>query len=221
MPLHAGTTKIVASVAQLDDAELLAATQALSRELSDLRKAPVVEDYAGPILMTGVAADQILHTLLVDELGGTPLPKSDRVGDRRSTDTALVGKLGKRILPLGVSVIDDPAPTKVGGVVVLPAAKFDDEGVATQRVSLVENGTLQRLVMSRTPRKGFEHSNGHGYASSGSPVRGAHRERVRDVDPRGDRCRAQAARDRGGEGRGATRTSSSSRSSTPEAPCRR
>ncbi len=171
MPLHAGTTKIVYSPAQLDDAALLAAAQDVSRELTELRNAPVVDDYAGPVLVTGVAADQILRDLLVGELGGTPLPKSDRVGDRSSRDTALVGKLGKRILPLGVSVVDDPLPAKVGGVVVMGAAKFDDEGIAAQRVSLVENGTLKRLLMSRTPRKGFEHSSGHGYSSGTSPVR--------------------------------------------------
>nr|HEX4317922.1 metallopeptidase TldD-related protein [Kofleriaceae bacterium] len=171
MPLHAGTSIWAPTVAQLPpDAELVAAAERVSRELSDLRKAPVVDDYAGPILVRGVAADQILRGLLVEELGGTPPPKSDRPGSRNS-DGALVSKLTKRILPLGVSIVDDPAPRKVGAAAVLPSARFDDEGVAPQKVSIVENGTLKRFLMSRTPRKGFEHSNGHGYSAGGAPVR--------------------------------------------------
>jgi hypothetical protein len=169
MPLQAGTRRFAKSLDQLPgEAELVAAAQAVSRELSDLRKAPTVDDYAGPVLVSGVAAAQVLRGLLVDELGGTPLPKSDRVGAHADTDTALIGKLGKRILPVGVSVVDDPAATKVGGVTVGPAARFDDEGIPPQKVSIVENGTLKHLVMSRTPRKGFEHSNGHGYSAGGA-----------------------------------------------------
>ena len=168
MPLHAGTTIWAASVAQLPpDAELVAAAEAVSRELSDRRKAPLAEDYAGPVLVTGLAADEMLRALLVDELGGTPPPKSDMPGGHGAAEGALIGKVGKRILPLGASLVDDPA-AHAG---VLPAARFDDEGIATQRVSVVENGALKRLVMSRTPRKGFEHSNGHGYSAGGGPVR--------------------------------------------------
>ena len=37
----------------------------------------------------------------------------------------------------------------------------DDEGIAGQRVLLIDRGILRRFLMSRTPRKGFEHSNGH------------------------------------------------------------
>ena len=44
---------------------------------------------------------------------------------------------------------------------------FDDQGIPGQRVVLVENGVLKNFLLSRTPVKGFQNSNGHGRASYG------------------------------------------------------
>jgi hypothetical protein len=43
--------------------------------------------------------------------------------------------------------------------------------VPAQKVSLVENGIFKRFLMSRIPRKGFEHSNGHAASTPNAPVR--------------------------------------------------
>ena len=173
MPLHGAINFWAPTVAQLPaEADMIAATDKLSKELSDRRKAPIVDDYGGPILFTGIAADQVVRAMLAENLGGTPAPKTDRPGARESFgETQLAGKVGVRILPLGMSVVDDPTVKTIGKTPVIAIGKFDEEGVATQKVSLVENGTFKRFLMSREPRKGFDHSNGHGYTTSSSGAR--------------------------------------------------
>ena len=176
MPLGDALGWLVPTLDQLPrEADMVARVEALSRELTQLRAAPILEDYAGPVLFDGVAAGQIMRVLLATNLGGTPAPKGDRPGSRESGESELFGKLGQRVLPAGVTVIDDPglesASTRDGKIALVGAYKIDDEGVAAQRVSLIENGKLVRFLMSRTPRPGFAHSNGHGRASLDVAVR--------------------------------------------------
>jgi TldD protein len=172
MPLHDGFDVWVRAADELPAAPVLVARAlALSRELSALRAAPVVDDYAGPILFENLAAGQVLHALVVDDFGGTPGMRSDRPGGHRIGESELAGKVGQRILPASVSVVDDPTRTKVDDQLMFGIERFDEEGVPVQKVSLVENGVFKRFVMSREPRKGFEHSNGHAASTSRDPVR--------------------------------------------------
>jgi hypothetical protein len=153
------------------DAEMVAQVEKLSRELSDLRKAPIVDDYSGPVLFRGAAAGQVVRAMLAEDFSGTPAPKGDHPGARSIGESALVSKLGQRILPVGTSVVDDPTLEKLAGQRLSGHYQFDDEGIAAQKVSLVENGIFKRFLMSRTPRKGFDHSTGHGRSTPMSPVR--------------------------------------------------
>ena len=52
---------------------------------------------------------------------------------------------------------------------VAGAYATDDEGVQAQDVSLVEDGVLKNLLMSRAPVKGMDASNGHGRGGSVLP----------------------------------------------------
>jgi len=172
MPLHDGFDIWVRAENDLPaSAELVARVEALSRELTALRVAPIVEDYAGPVLFDGLAAGQVLHALVVDDFAGTPGMRSDRPGGHRLGDTELAGKVGQRILPTNVAVVDDPTRATVDDQLMLGTLRFDEEGVPVQKVSLVEKGVFKRFVMSRAPRKGFEHSNGHAASTSSDPVR--------------------------------------------------
>jgi predicted Zn-dependent protease len=65
-------------------------------------------------------------------------------------------------MPSGFSVVDDPALTQLGGVPLLGHYATDDEGIAAEKVTLIEDGKLRGFLMSRTPRRGVDHSNGHG-----------------------------------------------------------
>jgi hypothetical protein len=150
--------------------ELVAQVEQLSKQLSALRTAPVVDDYAGPIVFDGVAAPDLLRTLLADELAGTPAVKSDHAGAQADA-SALAGKVGQRVLPAGTTVVDDPTIKRLGTQALGGATRFDDEGVPAAKVSLIEDGVFKRFLMSRIPRKGFPQSNGHGVATAFSAPR--------------------------------------------------
>jgi len=77
-------------------------------------------------------------------------------------DNPWSSRVGLRVLPKGFSVIDDPGLSRWDGTTLLGGYPIDDEGVVAQRVELVQNGILRRLLMSRTPSKEFRGSNGHG-----------------------------------------------------------
>lgn len=172
MPIHDTVEFWAATVDQLPtEADMLAQVEKLSGELSALRKAPVVDDFAGPVLFRGIAAGQVVRILLSENLSGSLGMRPDRPGGTAWGDSELVGKLGQRILPVGISIVDDPTVQKVGKLPLLGATPFDEEGIPAQRVSLVESGTLKNFLMSRLPRKGFEHSNGHAASTQWAPTR--------------------------------------------------
>jgi hypothetical protein len=172
MSLHDTVSFSAATFDQLPaEKDMVARVEELSREISALRKAPIVDDYGGPVLFRGDAAAQVMRALLAENFSGTPAPKGDRPGMRGMGESELVGKVDQRILPPGVTIVDDPTIDKLAGQVLTGHYHFDDEGIAAQRVSLVENGVFKRFLMSRAPRKGFEHSTGHGRATPVSPAR--------------------------------------------------
>lgn len=172
MPLHDSIVFVAPTLDQLPrEADMLAQIDALSKQLSALRKAPIADDYAGPVVFRGTAAGRVVRALLAEDLAGTPAPKGSRPGMRMVGESELVGKVGQRILPAGVSVADDPTLARLAGQPLTGHFAFDEEGIAARRVSLVEDGVFKRFLMSRTPRKGFEHSTGHGRSTQLSPVR--------------------------------------------------
>lgn len=147
-----------------DDALIADARQAAT-ELDEIRSAPLVEDYSGPILFEGIAAPELLYNTLAGSLGGTPPETASEQSFRTRTESPFVGQVGQRVLPAGFRVEDDPTIDRLGGAPLAGCYKFDDEGVAAQKVTLIEDGVLKNFLMSRTPREGFLHSNGHGRAT--------------------------------------------------------
>jgi TldD protein len=172
MPIHDTASWWVQTFDQLPpEADMVARAEAMSKQLSAIRKAPVTTDYAGPVLFSELAGAQLVRALLADEFLGTPPPKSDRPGSRWFSESQLVGKVGQRILPATMTIIDDPTVTRVGKQVLIGGLRFDEEGMPTQKVTLVENGTFKAFLMSRIPRKGFDHTNGHAASSAYSSLR--------------------------------------------------
>lgn len=171
MPLHDAWSVAVEAEDKLpSDAELLAQAKRLSAELSALKRAPIVDDYDGPVVFEQQAAGQVVRALLHEELSGTPPVKSGGAG-QHNEDSELAGKVDKHILPLGTSVVDDPGLHQLDHQWLGGGCTFDEEGVPCQKVSVVENGTFKRFLMSRIPRKGFEHSNGHAVSTPMTSVR--------------------------------------------------
>src|SRR5262249_61188579 len=60
-----------------------------------------------------------------------------------------------------------PTTERINGVDLNGYYKFDDDGVAAQKVTVVDKGILKNFLMSRSPISGFETSNGHGRKAPG------------------------------------------------------
>ena len=127
----------------------------LSGQIAALQKAPLVEPFAGPTLLTGRAAAVFFHEVLGHRLEGF------RQKDASEGQT-FTSKIGQPILPDFITVRDDPTTKEVRGEVLLGYYPFDDEGVPAQNVTLVDHGILKNFLMSRSPLINFPHSNGHG-----------------------------------------------------------
>lgn len=146
----------------LDEASLRKAAQRLGSELTELRRAPLAPDYYGPVLFSGTAAPQIVQELLANSVVGTPVP----------SEGPWARRLQRRVLPANVNLVDDPTAERLQNQPLLGSYVVDDEGVAAQKVTLVERGQLRSLLMSRTPSRDFQTSNGHGRAGYASWPRG-------------------------------------------------
>jgi predicted Zn-dependent protease len=145
--------------------ELVAAVRNMAEELNALTRAPVMEDYIGPVLFTGQASAEVFAQVLAPHFSGQRPPLSDRSQMPSFGITSkLVRRINRRILPRDLSIQDNPTLQRFGSVNLIGAFPVDDEGVATNPVPLVENGILKTLLMSRRPRKLIQHSNGHGRA---------------------------------------------------------
>jgi len=149
-------------------ADMEKSVRAMARELVAMRLAPVAASGAGAVVFEGLAAAQLIKVLIADQLGGTPPPKTaSAASDDGGQQSALASKLGQKVAAPILSVVDDPlidhAPG-AGKAALYGAYKIDDEGVPAKRVSLIEHGVLKSLLMSRTPRREIQRSNGHARA---------------------------------------------------------
>ncbi len=143
-----------------DQAEVLAKTVALAKNLDELRMAPITEPFNGPAILSGRAAAVFFHEVLGHRLEG----QRQRGDDEGQTFTKL---LNKPILPNFLSVADDPTLAAFDGHPLSGHYLFDDEGQPAQRVQLVDKGVLKTFLMSRQPIASFANSNGHGRAETG------------------------------------------------------
>jgi predicted Zn-dependent protease len=136
-------------------------------ELMALRAAPAAQDYTGPVLFDARAAAPLLAQILGPAINGarppvsfTPVMEQLLTGLGGKSDW--VTRIGARVLPASVTLIDDPFAKESGGKALIGSYEVDEEGVPAQKVTLVENGTLKNELMSRRPGPDFDASNGHG-----------------------------------------------------------
>src|SRR5579862_419800 len=138
-----------------DDAAVDKRIHVLLNEVSALDHAPLVDPFAGPAMLTGRATAVFFHEVLGHRLEGF------RQKDIAEGQT-FTKKIGEQILPSFISVKDDPTEARLNGQMLLGYYPFDDEGVASQNVHLVDDGVLKTFLMGRSPLVDVPHSNGHG-----------------------------------------------------------
>lgn len=167
MPLHNFYAVYAASPADLPGPpDVAKALDHAGTQLMALRASPLVSDYTGPVLFDAPAAGSLLAQALAPSLSGARPPLSmvpafDEILDRMGGRSEWSGRVNTRVLPATVSLVDDPTLKDFKGQPLLGSYEVDDEGVAAQRVSLVENGILKNELMSRRPGPDFSASNGH------------------------------------------------------------
>ena len=138
-----------------DDKTVLARVHTMIEETQALDQAPLVDPYAGPALLTGRAAAVFFHEVFGHRAEGF------RQKDINEGQT-FTSKVGEKILPDFISIKDDPTEAQFAGQMLLGHYSFDDEGVPSRTVSLVDHGVLKTFLMSRSPLVNIPNSNGHG-----------------------------------------------------------
>jgi predicted Zn-dependent protease len=136
-------------------------------ELMALRLSQPAQDYTGPVLFDARAAAPLVAQVLGPALNGARPPVAfqpvmeqflSNVGGKSDW----VSRIGSRVLPTSVTVVDDPGAKDFGGKSLIGGYRVDDEGVPADKITAVENGMLRGLLMSRRPGPDSDKSNGHG-----------------------------------------------------------
>jgi predicted Zn-dependent protease len=148
LPDRAGVEKMVRDVAE---------------KVTALRAAPVIEPYTGPAILRGRAAGVFFHEIFGHRIEG----HRQKDEDEGQTFTS---RVGQSVLPDFLSVVDDPTLARIGDTDLNGTYRYDDEGVAAEKVQLVDHGILKGFLMSRSPIAKFPRSNGHGRRQPGSAV---------------------------------------------------
>jgi TldD protein len=139
-------------------------------ELMTLRSSQPAQDYTGPVLFEARAAAPLLAEVLGPNLNGArpPIafrPVMEQFLSNIGGKSDWVGRLGARVLPASVTVVDDPSAKEYKGTPLLGGYKVDEEGVRAEKVTVAESGVLKQLLMSRRPGSDSNQSNGHGRAA--------------------------------------------------------
>jgi predicted Zn-dependent protease len=147
-----------------DDATVLKAVERMIQDLQALRKAPVVEPFAGPAILSGRAAAVFFHEIFGHRIEGHRLKNVD-------DSQTFKRKLNQPVLPEAFSIHFDPTVRQAAGQDLAGHYTFDNQGVRARRVTVVDRGVFKAFLMSRSPIDGFPSSNGHGRKQVGfSPV---------------------------------------------------
>ena len=140
-----------------------AAVNRVGSDLSKLLRAPTVEPFIGPAILSGRAAGVFFHEIFGHRVEG------HRQKDEGEGQT-FTKSVGSPVLPDFLSVVFDPTRKSIENVDLNGYYSYDDEGVKAAPVTVVENGILKTFLMSRSPIHGFDHSNGHGRRQPGLEV---------------------------------------------------
>jgi TldD protein len=145
------------------DAVIEAAIERVAKDLVGLLKAPVVDPFIGPAILSGRASGVFFHEIFGHRVEG------HRQKDETEGQT-FTKSVNAAVLPDFLSVVFDPTKRKVAGIDLNGFYRFDDEGIPGRSLTVVDKGILKTFLMSRSPILGFSHSNGHGRRQPGAEI---------------------------------------------------
>ena len=135
----------------------------VGQKLDDMMRAPIVDPFVGPAILSGSAAGVFFHEIFGHRVEG------HRQKDEGEGQT-FTRSLNAPVLPDFLSVVFDPTRKTLNSVDLNGWYQYDDEGVPARPITAVENGILKTFLMSRAPIKGFPNSNGHGRRQPGAEI---------------------------------------------------
>lgn len=135
--------------------DVRAAAREMLADLAALKQAPSTAPFSAPALLDPSVAAAVMLAV------GTRLTGEEE----RNPNGAQIfrDKLGKPVLPEDLTLVDDPTVPGLAG-----SYAFDSQGMPARRVTLIEKGRLESLLLSRYPVIGFSKSNGHARSSPGA-----------------------------------------------------
>lgn len=131
-------------------------------EIRMIKAAPYLGPAAVPAILDSDNSGVFFHEVIGHRLEG----------ERQTNPTSggtFKGKVGEKVAPDIVTLVDDPTMASFKGLTLNGHYQFDEEGIAAQRVSLIEKGVLKGYLKSRSPVPGFAKSNGHGRTEKDDP----------------------------------------------------
>lgn len=149
--------------------QLLAQTRAMSERIQKMRQASTVERYNGPVLFEDSAAAEIFAQVFAPGLVTSRTPVADdprfamvftQMMARMGLTDTFVDKIGGRVLPDSVQVVNNPKIDEYKKLKLLGAYTIDDDAVMSQEVPLVQNGILKTLLATRVPVQAVAESTG-------------------------------------------------------------
>ena len=157
----------VAKLSELPTREkLLHDTKEALETLKALRQAPIVEEeYRGPVLFSPDAADDVVASLI----GNNVLGRKPQLGAPNRTTGTFATSYKSRVLPPFLDVVDDPTLKEFQGKSLTGSYEVDSEGVKAQEVEIIQKGVLTNYLLGRQPIRDFPVSNGHGRAAPAAP----------------------------------------------------
>ena len=145
------------------DKVVMKKVQDLAKMLDNLSAAPPAEPIVCPAILSGRASAVFFHEIF-----------GHRVEGHRQKDISegqtFTKMLGSKVLPDFISVDFDPTLRTYDGKDLIGYYQYDDEGVKSAPVKVVQDGVLKTFLLSRSPVGQFVHSNGHGRRQPGFEI---------------------------------------------------
>lgn len=177
LPLQDSEQIFVNSPSELSAKELAARAQQMVARLQKLRTAGSLDRYSGPMLFEGEAGAEIFAQVFAPALVASRNPVTDNPRAQafleqmatRFGGGTLSDRVGGRVLPDSVNVVDDPGLDSFQGQRLMGTYSVDDDGVPARVNTVVESGVLKLVLASRTPIAGAVQSTGSHRGISATP----------------------------------------------------
>jgi hypothetical protein len=178
MPLNDEITVFGKSMDALEKTALTERVKAMSMRLSDLRNAKSIDRYSGPVLFEGEAAGQLVAQVFATAINASRFPTSDepqfeeglRQAITQLGGESLADRLGARVMPEWLDVVDKPNAESADGVPLLGGSKIDLEAVPTHDSVVVDHGILKQLLATRTPSSDGSSTTGSAHGVGATPT---------------------------------------------------